>query len=216
MFGLFSKKEKKKTEQVIKPVPPEERRIYIIDFDSTITVMHTGGLSYGKELSDDHIHRNTKKGFKDFIRKILQRGHTVYIASYSDDANVEAVEEEALSGHDLIKYYMDLAFGEDQKLFNIPEKNDADEVVTPGNIIAGNTQDLKQYHFDIIVRQEGLDPENPEDMKKIYILEDDEDITRFFMDKGCKTLVPYSASRSADTAATNTLFTSYMPESFIS
>ena len=51
-------------------------------------------------------------------------------------------------------------------------------------------------------------------MKRIYILEDDEDVVRFFMEKGCTIIVPFSASRSADTAATKTLFTSYLPESF--
>jgi hypothetical protein len=52
-------------------------------------------------------------------------------------------------------------------------------------------------------------------MKQMYLLEDDEDVVRFYMDKGCTTIVPFSASRSADTAANKSLFTSYMPESFI-
>jgi hypothetical protein len=216
MFGLFRKKKETPVEAEIKAVPPEERRIYILDFDSTITVMHTGALSYGKELEPHYIRKNTKKGFEDFINNVLKRGHKVYIASYNDDANMDTVEaEEALSGHALIKFYMDLAFGDDQIIFTMPNKNEAGEIVDYGNIISSNTQDLKLHHFNIIIRKEKLDPDNPEDMKKLYILEDDEDITRFFMEKGCKTLVPYSASRSADTAAMGTLFTSYMPESFI-
>jgi hypothetical protein len=214
MLGFFGKKKKKEAEE-IKPVAPEERRIYILDFDSTITVMHTGGLAYGNDVSNEHVRKNIKDGFEDFIHKVLRRGHVVYIASYNDDSNMDSVDDEdALSGHALIKFYMDLAFGQDQKIFTVPNRNETGEIVDYGNIVSVNSQDLKQHHFDVITKKEGLNQDNPEDMKRIYIIEDDEDITRFFMDKGCKTLVPYSASRSADTAATNTLFTSYMPESF--
>jgi len=217
MFGLFRKKKEKETvaKPEITPVADHERRIYIIDFDRTITILHTGAIAYGNELADDYIRRNTKKGFEEFVRQVLGRGHKVYIASYSDDANADIVEEEALSGHDLIKHYMDLAFGADQAIFTLPEKNDTGETVSPGNIIANNSKDFKQYHLDFILEQEGLDRENPDDMKRIYILEDDEDVVRSFMEKGCTTIVPFSASRSADTAATKTLFTSYMPEFFI-
>lgn len=217
MFGLFSKKkDKEKTGEPEKKVlSPQERRIYLIDFDRTITILHTGAIAYGNELTTDYIQRNIKKGFADFVRQVIDRGHAVYIASYSDDANADIVEEEALSGHDLIKFYMDLAFGPEQTIFTLPEKNEAGEIISAGNIIANNSQDYKQYHLDIVLQQEGLDPGNPEDMKRIYLLEDDEDVVRFLMEKGCTTIVPYSASRSADTASTKTLFTSYMPPSFI-
>lgn len=215
MFGLFRKKKGPGTEPAKKPVSGQERRIYFIDFDRTITILHTGAIAYGNELADDYIRRNTKKGFADFVHKVTGRGHKVYIASYSDDANADIVEEDALSGHDLIKHYMDLTFGTDQNIFTLPAKNEAGEIVAPGNIIANNSQDFKQYHLDIILQQEGLDQENQEDMKRIYILEDDEDVVRYLMEKGCTTIVPFSASRSADTAVTKTLFTSYMPESFI-
>jgi hypothetical protein len=215
MFGLFRKKKEIPEEPEIRPVPAEERRIYIIDFDRTITILHTGALAYGNELKSAFIQGNVKKGFAEFIHKIMKYGHTVYIASYSDDDNADTVEDEALSGHDLIKLYMDLVFGEDQTIFTPPRKNEAGEIVMNGNIIASNTQDLKQYHLGMIVRQEGLDPESQDEMKRIYLLEDDEDVVRYFMGKGCTIIVPFSASRSADTAATKTLFTSYMPESFI-
>jgi hypothetical protein len=215
MFGLFSKKKKEKKETEIRQVPAGERRIYILDFDSTITILHTGGLSYGKELSPEFIQSNIKKGFADFVRRVTSYGHKVYIASYNDDANTDTVEEEALSGHELIKFYMDLTFGPDQDLFSPPRKDNAGVITSFGNIIASNSQDLKQYHLDTISRCEGLDQNNPDDMKRVYILEDDEDIVRHYMEKGCTTIVPYSASRSADTAVTKTLFTSYMPESFI-
>lgn len=217
MFGLFSRKKEKVAEPEIKPVPAEERRVYIIDFDRTITILHTGALAYGNELTPGFILGNVKKGFNDFVRRVMNYGHVVYIASYSDDSNVDTVDaDEALSGHDLIKFYMDLVFGPDQDLFTLTRKNESGETISAGNIIAGNTQDLKQYHLDIILRQEGLDPNNPDDMKRIYLLEDDEDVVRYFMEKGCTTLVPFSASRSADTAATKTLFTSYMPQNFVS
>jgi len=214
MFGLFKGKKEKKEEPEIKPVSAAERRIYIFDFDSTITILHTGGLSYGKELTADFIIRNIKKGFDDFVRRVTGYGHKVYISSYSDDANADSVAEEALSGHELIKFYMDTLFGRDQKLFTLPRKNDVGEIISDGNIIAGNSKDLKQYHLDTITQREGLDQNNPDDMKRIYLLEDDEDIVRHYMEKGCTTIVPYSASRSADTAAMKTLFTSYMPQSF--
>ena len=109
---------------------------------------------------------------------------------------------------------MDLVFGQDQTLFTKFQKNGTGETNPAGNIIANNTQDLKQYHLNIIFQQEGLDQESLDDMKRIYLLEDDEDVVHFFMEKGCTTIVPFSASRSADTAATKTLFTSYIPESF--
>ena len=110
---------------------------------------------------------------------------------------------------------MDLVFGQDQTIFTAPQKNRGGGFISVGNIIASNSQDYKQYHLDLILGQESLDRENPVDMKRIYLLEDDEDVVRFFMEKGCTSIVPFSASRSADTAATKTLFTSYMPESFI-
>ena len=215
MFGLFKKKKEINEEPEVKPVPAAERRIYILDFDSTITILHTGGLSYGNELSHDFIIKNIKKGFDDFIRRVTGYGHKVYIASYSDDANADTIAEEALSGNELIKFYMDILFGNDQDLFTPPRRNDAGEIISEGNIIASNSQDLKQYHLDTISRREGLDQNNPDEMKRIYLLEDDEDIVRHYMEKGCTTIVPYSASRSADTAAMKSLFTSYMPESFI-
>jgi len=214
MFGLFRKKKEKAAEPLNKAIPPREKRIYVLDFDRTITILHTGAIAYGNELAPAFIQKNVKKGFAEFVRKVVKNGDAIYIASYSDDANVELVEEEAVSGHDLIKLYMDEVFGHDQAIFNTPQKNGAGEIVAAGNIIAGNSQDLKQYHLDSIARQENLDQENPEDMKRIYLLEDDEDVVRFFMEKGCTVIVPFSASRSADTAATKTLFTSYLPESF--
>ena len=214
MFGLFSKKKETVEKTATKVLSAQERRIYIIDFDRTITILHTGGLAYGSELTPDAIRKNVKKGFTDFVRKVINRGHAVYIASYSDDKNTDVVEAEAMSGHDLIKYYMDVVFGPDQTIFTIPGRDERGEIVPGGNIIANNTQDSKQYHLSRILDLEGLDQENPDDMKRIYLLEDDEDVVRFFMEKGCTTIVPFSASRSADTAVTKTLFTAYMPESF--
>jgi hypothetical protein len=215
MFGLFRKKKETPEEPEIRPVPAEERRIYVLDFDRTITIMHTGGIAYGKELTPEFILRNVKKGFGDFIDKVTRQGHAVYIASYNDDANVDRVEIEALSGHALIKFYMDLIFGKDQTIFSTSQKNNAGKVVSAGNIIAMNSQDLKQYHFHIIVQQEEFDQDSPEDMKRVYLLDDEEDVVRFYMEKGCNILIPFSAARSADTAAINTLFTSYIPNSFI-
>lgn len=215
MFGLFGKKKETPAVPVNEPVPKEERRIYMLDFDRTITILHTGSIAYGNELKPEFIQKNVKKGFAEFVHTVVNKGHVVYIASYNDDASADAVEGDALSGHDLIKYYMDLVFGEEQNVFRITQENGLGEDNSSGNIIASNTQDLKQHHFDIIVRQEGLDQDNPEDLKRIYLLDDDEDVVRFFMEKGCTTIVPFSASRSADTAATKTLFTSYMPASFI-
>ena len=215
MFGIFCKKKERPTEPEIQPVSPQERRIYVLDFDRTITILHTGAIAYGNELAPVFIQKNVKNGFTDFVHKVVNKGHGVYIASYSDDANADLVEEEAVSGHDLIKLYMDEVFGKDQILFTAPRKNGAGEIISAGNIIAHNSQDFKQHHLDIIVQKEDLDQENPADMKRIYLLEDDEEVVRFFMGKGCTLIVPFSASRSADTAATKTLFTSYMPESFI-
>ncbi|MDX1776125.1 MAG: hypothetical protein R3297_06060 [Desulfobulbales bacterium] len=215
MFGFLRKKKETVPEPVCKPVPAEERRVYMLDFDRTITILHTGSVAYGKDLTPEHIHRNVKKGFAEFVHRAVNSGHAVYIASYNDDASADVVDAEALSGHDLIKYYMDLVFGEEQNIFRPVHKNGVGGNDSFGNIIASNTQDYKQYHFDIIVAQEGLDMENPEDMKRVYLLDDDEDVVRFFMEKGCTVIVPFSASRSADTAAMKTLFTSYMPESFI-
>ena len=124
MFGLFRKK--KEGQEKVEPqiVTEQEKRIYLFDFDRTITILHTGGLAYGNELSPDHVLKNVKKGFAEFIRKAVNKGHAVYIASYSDDANAEVVDEKALSGHDLIKFYMDQVFGPDQTFFTPPQKNE--------------------------------------------------------------------------------------------
>jgi hypothetical protein len=206
MFGLFRTKKEIPTEPEKRVISPGEKRFYVLDFDRTITVLHTGAIAYGSELAPAFIQKNVKKGFADFVRKVISNGHGVYIASYNDDANADLVEEdEAVSGHDLIKLYMDEIFGQEQTIFSTPRKNGAGEIISAGNIIANNSQDYKQ----------NLDQENPVDMQRIYLLEDDEYVVRFFMGKGCKIIVPFSASRSADTAATKTLFTSYMPESFI-
>jgi hypothetical protein len=202
-------------EPEMQAVSSQERRIYVLDFDRTITILHTGAIAYGRELTPAFIRKNVKKGFADFVHRVISNGHGIYIASYSDDANADLVEEEAVSGHDLIKFYMDEVFGQEQAIFTTPRKNGAGEIISAGNIIASNSQDFKQYHLDLIVQRETLDQGNPVDMKRIYLLEDDEYVVRFFMGKGCTIIVPFSASRSADTAATKTLFTSYMPESFI-
>jgi len=216
MFGLFSRKKEVPAEPGNREAAPtRERRVYVLDFDRTITIQHTGAIAYGYELTPAFIQKNVKKGFADFIHRVMGRGHGVYIASYSDDANAGLVEDEAVSGHELIKFYMDQVFGQEQTIFTTARKNGAGEIISTGNIIANNTQDYKQYHLDFIVQQEGLNQENAEDMKRIYLLEDDEDVVRYYMDKGCTIIVPFSASRSADTAATKTLFTSYMPESFM-
>jgi len=215
MFGLFRNKNAMPAEPEMQAVSSQERRIYVLDFDRTITILHTGAIAYGSELTPAFIRKNVKKGFADFVHRVISNGHGIYIASYSDDANADLVEEEAVSGHDLIKFYMDEVFGQEQAIFTTPRKNGAGEIISAGNIIASNSQDFKQYHLDLIVQRETLDQGNPVDMKRIYLLEDDEYVVRFFMGKGCTIIVPFSASRSADTAATKTLFTSYMPESFI-
>lgn len=214
MFGLFRKKKDIAAEPVRKAAPPQEKRIYVFDFDRTITILHTGAIAYAHELNPTSVQRNVKKGFAEFVSLVIENGHAVYIASYSDDANAESVEGEAVSGHDLIKFYMDEIFGPEQTFFMKYREKGAGETGAAGNIIAANSQDFKQYHLDIILQQENLDPENREDMKRIFLLEDDEDVVRHYMEKGCTTIVPFSASRSADTVATKTLFTSYMPESF--
>ena len=215
MFGLFRNKNAMPAAPEMQAVSSQERRIYVLDFDRTITILHTGAIAYGSELTPAFIRKNVKKGFADFVHRVISNGHGIYIASYSDDANADLVEEEAVSGHDLIKFYMDEVFGQEQAIFTTPRKNGAGEIISAGNIIASNSQDFKQYHLDLIVQRETLDQGNPVDMKRIYLLEDDEYVVRFFMGKGCTIIVPFSASRSADTAATKTLFTSYMPESFI-
>lgn len=215
MFGLFRNKNAMPAAPEMQAVSSQERRIYVLDFDRTITILHTGAIAYGNELTPAFIRKNVKKGFADFVHRVISNGHGIYIASYSDDANADLVEEEAVSGHDLIKFYMDEVFGQEQAIFTTPRKNGAGEIISAGNIIASNSQDFKQYHLDLIVQRETLDQGNPVDMKRIYLLEDDEYVVRFFMGKGCTIIVPFSASRSADTAATKTLFTSYMPESFI-
>lgn len=215
MFGLFRNKNAMPAAPEMQAVSSQERRIYVLDFDRTITILHTGAIAYGRELTPAFIRKNVKKGFADFVHRVISNGHGIYIASYSDDANADLVEEEAVSGHDLIKFYMDEVFGQEQAIFTTPRKNGAGEIISAGNIIASNSQDFKQYHLDLIVQRETLDQGNPVDMKRIYLLEDDEYVVRFFMGKGCTIIVPFSASRSADTAATKTLFTSYMPESFI-
>jgi hypothetical protein len=215
MFGLFRKKKEIAAEPEKKAVSPQEKRIYVFDFDRTITILHTGAIAYSHELNATSVQKNVKKGFAGFVHTVINNGHAVYIASYSDDANADSVEADAVSGHDLIKFYMDEIFGPEQTLFMKYRGKEGVETGAPGNIIATNSQDLKQHHLDIILQQESLDPEDPGDMKRIFLLEDDEDVVRHYMEKGCTTIVPFSASRSADTVATKTLFTSYMPESFI-
>jgi hypothetical protein len=170
MFGLLRKKRDVPEKTDPKALTAAERRIYIIDFDRTITIMHTGAVAYGSELDATFILKNVKKGFADFVRRVNNSGHIIYIASYSDDANAGLVEGEALSGHDLIKYYMDLIFGPDQTIFTAPQKNSAGENVSLGNIIASNSQDYKQYHLGMILEQEGLNQDSPDDKNTVHVL----------------------------------------------
>ena len=61
-------------------------RIYVFDFDQTITHIHTGGCAVTpEEISEEYIHSNLKDGFVELIDGLARKNISVYIATYGDD-----------------------------------------------------------------------------------------------------------------------------------
>ena len=173
-------------------------RIYVFDFDQTITHIHTGGRAVTpEEISEEYIHSNLKDGFVELIDGLARKNISVYIATYGDDRFGRDFDG-ATVGHALVKRYMDVAFGVDQTHFHF-EQDNAGEI--HGNIIARYSLDGKQYHLTRILAREGIDDSDPIAMHSILLLDDDAQNVHYFAQRGCATMVPSSPYESARQAA---------------
>lgn len=171
-------------------------QIYVFDFDQTITHVHTGGCAATpEEISEEYIFSNLKDGFVELIEYLSQHNNPVYIATYGDDSFGRGIEG-ATAGHALIKRYMDVAFGADQRHFFFSSPKDPQ-----GNIIARCSLDGKHYHLERILTREGINGSDPEAMRLILLLDDDAQNVHYFAQRGCATLVPESPYDSARQAA---------------
>ena len=170
-------------------------RIYVFDFDQTITHIHTGGCAITEEeVCDGYIRSNLKDGLVELVEYLLNRDDRVYIATYGDDSFGKGVQG-ATAGHALIKRYMDVAFGADQRYFYLSSPGDPQ-----GNIIARHSNDGKQYHLERILEREQLDGSDPAAMRRILLIDDDPYNVHYVASRGCTTLVadsPYDSARQA-------------------
>lgn len=170
-------------------------RIYVFDFDQTITHIHTGGCAITEEeVCDGYIRSNLKDGLVELVEYLLNRDDRVYIATYGDDSFGKGVQG-ATAGHALIKRYMDVAFGADQRYFYLSSPGDPQ-----GNIIARHSNDGKQYHLERILEREQLDGGDPAAMHRILLIDDDPYNVHYFASRGCTILVadsPYDSARQA-------------------
>ena len=171
-------------------------KIYVFDFDRTITHIHTGGCAVTpEEVGEEYIRSNIKDGFVELVEYLVQRGDRIYIATYGDDRFSRGIKG-ATAGHALIKRYMDVIFGADQRYFFFASPKDPQ-----GNIIARCTNDGKYYHLELILAQEALDGGDPDIMRGILLIDDDPYNVHYFASRGCMTLVPDSPYDSAHLAA---------------
>jgi len=181
-------------------------KIYVFDFDCTITFEHTGGCAKTRyEVSSGFILNNIKAGFAETIRHLTQRGIPVYIATYGDDSLACGLEG-ATAGHALISRYMEVIFGATQTYFVGPQRNPAGEIISYVNIIAKGSEDDKKFHMEIIAERERLNVGCARDMGRIIFIDDDEKNVAYFASKGCVTLDPNSAEESAGVAKSERLF----------
>ena len=169
-------------------------RIYVFDFDQTITNIHTGGCAFTEEeVAETYIRSNLKDGLVELVEYLVQKKCHIYIATYGDDRYMRGIGG-VLAGHALVKRYMDVAFGADQRHFTFAEE-------LTGTIIARNSADGKRYHLERILEREGLDGNDLDVMRSIMLIDDDPYNVHYFAQRGCATLVPESPHESARRAA---------------
>lgn len=184
------------------------RRIYIFDFDQTITLRHTGGFAGDKkEIEEDFILKNIKPGFKDLIDTIVEKNYGVYIASLGDEATIRS--SDLPNGSRLIKRYMDVLFGYDQNIFKCPVFDEEWNLIENGNIIAKFTYDKKQYHLELILQMEKIDLLDKKNMKKIFFVDDDPNNLENFYENGCQVMNFEDFSNAAEQAKNKNIFKNF-------
>ena len=183
-----------------------DRKIYVFDFDCTITKYHTGGCAITKEeISPEYIRNNVKNGFAAVVEHLVREGSGIYIASYGDDS-FAGEHKGSVAGHDLIRCYMESILGNDQTYFRFPTRDGDGVIVEYRNVTAKCTQDCKEHHLEIIAKTEDLDTGNPESLKSVVIIDDNEETVRHWHNKGCTILDASSCYKSALLAQSDGLF----------
>jgi hypothetical protein len=187
-------------ENLVLPAPPP--RIFVFDFDQTITHVHTGGCAVNPvEIEEAYIRANLKEGFVELVQYLEQLGCRTYIATYGDDSFGDDSfganrfgPKTALAGHALVKRYMDVALGEGQEHFYFDHDTDGE---IWGTIIAKFSGDGKHYHLERILAREKLDGSDPAVMRDILLIDDDAKNVDYFASRGCITLAPDSSVLAA-------------------
>ncbi len=179
----------------------EKVRAVVLDFDCTITTEHTGGRADSEEeVSYEYIVNNTKNRFCEFVQESLRQGVGLWIATYGDDEFALAPDD--VAGHDLVKRYMDVLFGAEQKLFRDPDRDEQWSIKRYHNIIAKCSGDRKAFHWELIRAQMGPNF-RPEE---ILFLDDSESNLDYAAGIGCQLLVPGASDKSALVCASEELF----------
>lgn len=179
--------------------PTNPHRIYVFDFDQTITRIHTGGCAETEaEIGEEYIRSNLKDGFVELVEYLVQSGNRTYIATYGDDSFGHGIKE-ATAGHALVKRYMDVAFGTDQQYFYYAQE-------PTGNIIARYSLDGKRHHLKQILAREGINGNNSDVMRDLLLIDDDADNIHYFAHRGCSILVADSPRESAARATEADIF----------
>ena len=183
----------------------EKIRAVVLDFDCTITLEHTGGRAdSAEELLPCYIKNNIKNGFIEFVQASLRQGIGLWIATYGDDAFAQNSDD--VAGHELVKQYMKVLFGPEQKLFREPERDEERNITMYHNVIARCSGDRKAFHWDIIRTQMGMNFHPDE----ILFLDDSQSNLDYASELGCQLMVPGSSDKSAMVCASKELFTLLM------
>jgi len=179
--------------------PTNPHRIYVFDFDQTITRIHTGGCAETEaEIGEEYIRSILKDGFVELVEYLVRNGNRTYIATYGDDSFGHGIKE-ASAGHALVKRYMDVAFGTDQEYFYYAQE-------PTGNIIARYSLDGKRHHLEQILAREGIDGNDSDVMRNLLLIDDDADNVHYFAQRGCSILVADSPRESAARATEDGIF----------
>ena len=177
-------------------------REVVLDFDCTITLEHTGGRAdSAEELLCEYIKNNTKSVFVEFVQESMRQGIELWIATYGDDGFAQNSDD--VAGHELVKRYMNVLFGPDQRLFREPKRDEQRNITAYHNVIARCSGDRKAFHWDIIRMQMGTNFHPDE----ILFLDDSQSNLDYAAELGCQLMVPGSSDTSARVCASKELFT---------
>lgn len=158
-----------------------EKDAFGFDFDQTITTIHTRGVFQGPIPPDNILRSNIKPGFKETIEALSEAGHPIFILTYANK-NVVTAHFGAIWGEDGWQKY-------------IPESQ----------IIAGNSNDQKQRHFDYLSKHF--------DVTQLHFFDDDSKNNITAQNLGYPLLIDEgdnSPQASADKVKEKTFFTVHL------